>query len=128
VGPGVGGRGTAFNRRGGSFAAGGAALAAVFFAAGTAFRVAGVAFFFCTVTAFFFVAGAAFLVAGVAFFFCTVTAFFFTGVLRAGFTDRVWRVAAAPADRDRAFAADFTGRVAFRFTGFAARVGRADLR
>jgi hypothetical protein len=45
-----------------------------------------------------------------------------------GFTDRVWRFAAAPAGRGRAFAADFTGRAAFRFTDFAARLGLADLR
>jgi hypothetical protein len=97
----------------------------------------GVTFFFNTVTAFFFATGVAFLVTGVAFFFstvaalffCTVTALFFgAGAFRVGFTDRVWRFAAAPADRGRAFAADFAGGAAFRFTGFAARVGLADLR
>ncbi len=70
----------------------------------------------------------AFLVTGVAFFFCAVTAFFGAVPFGVDFTDRVWRFAVAPADRGRAFAADFAGRVAFRFTGFAARLGLADLR
>jgi hypothetical protein len=87
------------------------------------------AFFFCTVAAFFFATAVALLVTGVAFFFCTVTALFFgTGVFRTGFAGRVWRIAAEPAGRGRVFAADFTGRAAFRLTGFVVRAGLADLR
>jgi hypothetical protein len=77
----------------------------------------------------FFDTGAAFFVTGVAFFFSTVTAFFFgAGVFFAGFTGRVWRVAAGRAVRGRAFAADFAGRAVFCFAGFATRVGLTDLR
>ena len=120
MGPGVGGRGTAFMRRGGVLTADAAALEAPFFATGAPFFATGTAFFAAVV---------AFLVAGVTLFFGTVTAFFFgEPAFRVDFTDRVWRVAAEPADRGRVFAADFTGRAAFRFTGFAVRAGLADLR
>ena len=73
------------------------------FAAGTPFFAAAAAF----------AAAADFAAAGATFFFGT-------GVLRAGFAGRVWRAAA--------FVAGFPDRAALRFTGFATRLGLADLR